>query len=131
MSKILSFIYLTVQEKSLNVGRRKMDYITAVSGSGIAYVYYFIDSLIKAGQKVGLSQDEARALALQTALGGFKMIEAHPNQIIEDMIDAVCSKGGTTIEAIKTLKKQGFDKIIAEAVLAAYKKSIILSEDIK
>ncbi|HHW90099.1 MAG TPA: pyrroline-5-carboxylate reductase [Clostridiales bacterium] len=109
----------------------KMDAVTAISGSGIAYVYYFIHSLIQAGQKVGLSEDESRKLALQTALGGVKMIETHPNQNIEDMVDAVCSKGGTTIEAIKTLKNQGFKKIIEQAVWAAYNKSINLSEENK
>ncbi|HEY8443455.1 MAG TPA: pyrroline-5-carboxylate reductase [Clostridia bacterium] len=107
----------------------KMDAVTAVSGSGIAYVYYFIDSLIKAGEKIGLSAEESRQLVLQTVLGGVKMVESHPNQKIQDMIDAVCSKGGTTIEAINTLKNYEFDKIIQTAVEAAYKKSIKLSED--
>jgi pyrroline-5-carboxylate reductase len=109
----------------------KMDAVTAVSGSGIAYVYYFIDSLIKAGEKIGLSGEESRQLTLQTVLGGVKMVENHPNQKIEDMINAVCSKGGTTIEAINALKNYDFEKIIQTAVEAAYKKSIILSEDNK
>lgn len=109
----------------------KMDAVTAISGSGIAYVYYFIDSLIKAGEKIGLSSEESRQLTLQTVLGGVKMVQKHPNQKIQDMIDAVCSKGGTTIEAINTLKQHDFEKIIQTAVEAAYKKSIMLSEDNK
>ena len=106
----------------------KLDAVTAVSGSGIAYVYYFIDSLIKAGEKIGLSNDESRQMALQTVLGGVKMIYEHPNQKIEDMINAVCSKGGTTIEAINMLKNNDFEKTIEMAVKAAYKKSITLSK---
>ncbi|HEY8423392.1 MAG TPA: pyrroline-5-carboxylate reductase [Clostridia bacterium] len=107
----------------------KMDAVTAVSGSGIAYVYYFINSLIKSGEKIGLTREESRQLALQTVLGGVKMVIEHPDHNIEDMINAVCSKGGTTIEAINVFKERDFEKLIESAVSAAYKKSILLSKD--
>lgn len=115
--------------KVIVVDESKMDAVTGVSGSGIAYVYFFIKSLIQSGEKIGLSNDESRELALQTVLGGVEMIKHFPQQDINDMIDAVCSKGGTTIEAIEVLKKHKFEEIIMDAVLAAYNKSIILSRD--
>ena len=107
----------------------KMDAVTAISGSGIAYVYYFIRSLIESGKSIGLSDEESKQLVLQTVLGGVGMVKHFPEQNIDDMIDAVCSKGGTTIEAIEVLKEKNFEETINLAVSAAYKKSIILSRD--
>ena len=115
--------------KAVIVDEDKMDAVTGVSGSGIAYVYYFIQALIQSGERIGLTNDESKELVLQTVLGGVEMIKHFSEQNINDMIDAVCSKGGTTIEAIEVLKKHKFDEIIMEAVSAAYNKSIIISRD--
>ncbi|HEY8390768.1 MAG TPA: pyrroline-5-carboxylate reductase, partial [Clostridia bacterium] len=115
--------------KVIFIDESKMDAVTGVSGSGIAYVYYFIQSLIDAGQSIGLTLEESKDFALQTVLGGVEMIKHFENQDINDMIDAVCSKGGTTIEAIEVLKKCNFKEIIMQAVSAAYEKSKILSRD--
>lgn len=115
--------------KVIVLDENKMDAVTGVSGSGIAYVYYFINSLIQSGKEIGLTDDESREFALQTVSGGVEMIKHFHEQDINQMIDAVCSKGGTTIEGIEVLKKREFKKIISEAVLAAYKKSVNLSRD--
>lgn len=108
----------------------KLDAVTALSGSGLAYVYYYVDAMIKAGVNIGLSAEESRLIALQTFTGAVEMIRTN-NQNIEDMITAVCSKGGTTIEAISVFNQNNLQKIIDDGVTAAYKKSKKLSGNIK
>ena len=99
-----------------------MSAVTAISGSGPAYVYLFIEALADAGVKEGLARDVAYELAAQTALGASKMVlEAgmHPAALK----DAVCSPGGTTIEAIYMLEKAGLRAAITDAVDACARKS--------
>lgn len=113
--------------KVLNVAEDKMDAVTGISGSGSAYVFMFIDSLIDAGVKQGLTQDEAKTLAIQTVLGGAEMA-GHSDKSISELVMNVCSKGGTTIEAVKVLEENNFRKIVGNAVEACVKRSKELSE---
>jgi pyrroline-5-carboxylate reductase len=99
-----------------------LDAVTAISGSGPAYVYLFADAMIRAAQKKGLSQDTARALTLNTIAGAADMIKSSDKSITE-MIDAVCSKGGTTIEAVNIFKTAGLFEIVDGAVSAAYERA--------
>ena len=99
-----------------------MDAVTAVSGSGPAYVYMFVEALADAGVLCGLSRDMAIKLAAQTVLGSAKMVldsGVHPGALK----DAVCSPGGTTIEAVKSLEMNGFRGAVIEAVEACTRKS--------
>ena len=111
----------------LSVNEDKMDAITAISGSGSAYVFMFIDSLIDAGIKQGLSKDEAKTLAIQTVLGGAEMA-AHSEKSIPELIVNACGKGGATIEAVGVLENNNFRGIVAEAVDACVKRSKQLSD---
>jgi pyrroline-5-carboxylate reductase len=103
------------------------DVVTAVSGSGPAYFYMFIEALAKAGEKRGMAAAQARLFAAQTALGAAAAALAEGTDL-ESMRLAVCSKGGTTIEAVNVLQKAGIYGIIDEAVDAAYKRSKELSK---
>eukprot|EP01059_Diplonema_ambulator_P005697 TRINITY_DN15481_c0_g1_i1.p2 TRINITY_DN15481_c0_g1~~TRINITY_DN15481_c0_g1_i1.p2 ORF type:complete len:209 (+),score=36.41 TRINITY_DN15481_c0_g1_i1:236-862(+) len=106
---------------------------TGVAGSGIAYVFLFIEALADGGVRAGLPRPTALALAAQTVLGASKMVlqtpppGSHPGVLK----DAVCSPGGTTIEAVSTLERHGFRSAVIEAVTAASQKSIVLGEKAK
>jgi pyrroline-5-carboxylate reductase len=107
-------------------GEKLMDAVTAVSGSGPAYAYLFIDALADGGVLQGLPKDVALKLAAQTVLGAAKMVletGKHPCALK----DAVCSPGGTTIEAVKTLEAHSFKGIIFQAVEDCAMKSKKLS----
>ena len=104
-----------------------MDAVTAVSGSGPAYVYIFLDALINAGVKNGLDYNVSKKLALKTLIGSATVVEK-TDLSIDDLTNSVCSKGGTTIEAINVFNENEFQKIIAKAVDACYKRSKELSK---
>ena len=104
-----------------------MDAVTAVSGSGPAYGYMFIEALAAAGVKNGLPADSALKLATQTALGAAKMV-AETGEDPGALKDAVCSPGGTTIQAVKSLEEDGFYDMISSAVGKAAARSKELAE---
>lgn len=111
----------------LSVTEDKLDAITGISGSGPAYSFIFIDSLIDAGVKQGLTRDEAKLLAIQTAWGACEML-LDCDKSLSELIMGVCSKGGTTIEAVKVFEEKNFRGIVSEAVEACVKRSKELSE---
>ncbi|HZJ57777.1 MAG TPA: pyrroline-5-carboxylate reductase [Clostridia bacterium] len=89
--------------------------VTAISGSSPAYVYMFIEALADGGVMMGLPRDQSYRMAAQAVLGAAKMVldsNMHPGSLK----DMVSSPGGTTIEAIYTLEKNGFRGSIMEAV---------------
>ena len=104
-----------------------MDMATALSASGPAYVFLFIEALIDAGVYVGMPRDMARTLVLQTVLGSTKLVMdtgMHP----AELKDMVVSPGGTTAEALQVLEGEGVPAAIVSAVDAAYKKSVQLGQ---
>ena len=112
----------------LLVPEEKLNAVTGISGSGPAYVYMFIDGLIKAGMKQGLTEDEAKTLAVSTVFGGADMVAHSEDKTIEQLISAVCSKGGTTIQAVESFRKDDLEGTIARAVSACVKRAEELSE---
>lgn len=104
-----------------------MDAVTAVSGSGPAYVYMFIEALADGGVKAGLPRSIALKLAAQTVKGSAMMVSQtgiHPGELK----DRVCSPGGTTIEAVATLEQMGFRGKVIAAVDACAEKSQKMSK---
>jgi pyrroline-5-carboxylate reductase len=101
---------------------RYLDMVTALSGSGPAYVLLFIEALIDAGVYVGLSRDLATKMALQTVIGTARYAEnadKHP----AELRNQVTSPGGTTAEALRAFEAGGFRSAVLDGVVAAYEKS--------
>ena len=99
-----------------------LDMATAVSGSGPAYFFLFIESLVEAAVNIGLSHDIAEELVLQTMLGSGHLIQKSDKSPAE-LRRMVTSPGGTTAAALYQLEKGGFTDIIKQAVAAAYNKA--------
>ena len=106
---------------------RYLDMATALSGTGPAYVFLFIESMIDAGVHMGFARDIAEKLVLQTVKGSVLYAEqtgVHP----AILRNRVSSPGGTTVEAMHTLDSAGFRALITDAVVAAFEKSKLLGE---
>jgi pyrroline-5-carboxylate reductase len=96
--------------------------VTAISGSGPAYLFLFAKTMVEAGKEIGLSNKESQELVKQTLLGASKMLLNEDN--IDQLIDNVTSKGGTTKAALDVFRKEGsLQNITSEAVKAALKRS--------
>ena len=101
--------------------------ITAISGSGPAYVFLFAESMVKAAEKLGFSVEQANELVFSTMLGSLKMAEKS-DVSLASLITNVASKGGTTEAALKIFKSRKFGSIIDSAVQAAYKRAQQLAD---
>ena len=117
----------TVGQEIYAAEEKYLDMATALSASGPAYVFLFVEALIDAGVYVGLPRDTARALALQTVYGSVKLVMdsgQHPGQLK----DMVVSPGGTTAEGLQALERGGVPAAVVDAVKAAYEKSLKLGQ---
>lgn len=103
-----------------------IDAITAVSGSGPAYVYLFIEALLMAGQKLKLSKAMTDVLIMQTVKGAVKLLEESQTSP-QKLRQQVTSPGGTTEAALRVFNENKFHKIISAAVKAAHTRSRELS----
>ena len=115
-------ILRTLGEETYVTDEKYIDMATALSASGPAYVFMFIESLIDAGVYLGMPRDMARALVLQTVLGSTGLVKQsgkHP----AELKDMVTSPAGTTIEALLSLERDGFRASVLQAVIAAYERS--------
>jgi pyrroline-5-carboxylate reductase len=119
--------FLGVLGEELYVADEKyVNMATALSGSGPAYVFLFIEALTDGGVYIGLPRHVAQKLAVQTVLGSACTLQAtgkHP----AELRDMVTSPGGTTAEALLVLERGNLRSCMLEAVAAAYGKACSLS----
>ncbi len=99
-----------------------IDKATAVSGSGPAYVFLFIESLVDAAVHIGIPRDMAQEMVLQTLLGSGHFLQKSGKSPAE-LRRMVTSPGGTTAEALLQFEKGGFNQLVLQAVIAAYEKA--------
>ncbi len=111
----------------ISVKEPLMHAVTALSGSGPAYVFLLSEAMQQAGQQLGLSKADARALAEQTVIGAAKLLEAS-SQSASDLRQAVTSPNGTTAAALEVMFERELPQIIAEAMLAARDRGIEMSQ---
>jgi pyrroline-5-carboxylate reductase len=102
----------------LEVPESQLDAVTALSGSGPAYIAILIDALVTAGLKVGLPRDTAFKLAAQTLVGTAKLLR-ETGMSVTELRDAVTTPAGTTIAGIYELEKGSFRTSVINAVEAA------------
>lgn len=111
----------------VEVDEKLVDAVTAVSGNGPAYFFYFIESLIEVAEELHLPFEVAKKLVLKTALGSVKLL----HDLKEDPAELrkrVTSKGGTTEAAFKVLERKKVKHIIKDAVREACKRSKKISK---
>lgn len=110
------------------VEEEDLDAVTAVSGSGPAYIFLMIEALIAGGMEQGLDAQTAKNLAVQTVAGAAELVKStgeSPGKLREN----VTSPNGTTFAALEFFKEHDFEKIVRGAVEAAAKRSRILGQD--
>lgn len=107
----------------------KMDAVTAISGSGPAYVFYFIESMQQAALELGLSEEESRLLSLQT-FSGASALATFSAETSGTLRSQVTSKGGTTERAIQTMEAAAVKSAIIKAVKAAAQRSQELGDQL-
>jgi len=106
---------------------KELDAVTAVSGSGPAYYFLLMEAMEQAAVELGLTEDTARLLVLQTALGAAK-IALESSESPELLRKRVTSPGGTTQRAIETFQQGGFSDLVSKALHAARDRSIEMSK---
>lgn len=99
-----------------------------ISGSSPAYTYMYIKQLMNSAITRGLSEKTARDVAAHAVIGAAKMVLSS-TESLDTLIDNVCSKGGTTIEAVNLLESNGFYELVDRGFNAAYEKSKAMSEE--
>jgi pyrroline-5-carboxylate reductase len=106
----------------------QLDAVTAISGSGPAYVFFFIEALIAAGRAMGFSEMQARELAIQTFVGA-SQLAAQSSDPVATLRERVTSKGGTTAAALASLQTDGVHDAIVRALHAAHRRAIELGDE--
>jgi pyrroline-5-carboxylate reductase len=106
-------------EKHLNA-------VTGLSGSGPAYVFYLIESMIAAGEELELDYEKAKVLTLTTIKGAVALMEAY-DETAEELRKKVTSPGGTTEAAFKILNEHNVKQTIVKAIVAAATRASELS----
>jgi pyrroline-5-carboxylate reductase len=106
---------------------KDLDAVTALSGSGPAYVFYLIEALVEAGAGLGLRPSHALRLTLETIKGSVKLLEATGEAPVV-LRKNVTSRGGTTEAALNVLDRHGVKGHLMDAIRAAAQRSKALSE---
>ena len=106
----------------------QMDAVTALSGSGPAYVFAFLEALQAGGEKMGLTPEIARELAYQTLMGA-TALALQSSESPMSLRQKVTSKGGTTAAALEVLDQQRWAAILQDALLAAQKRGAAMAKE--
>lgn len=114
--------FLATCGKVISVDEELQDAVTAVSGSGPAYFFAFVEEIIRSGIALGLSEEQASTLAIQTIVGSAAMLE-QSGKSATTLRENVTSPNGTTAAALKVFKDANFGEIIENAMTAARDRS--------
>lgn len=104
-----------------------VDMATALSGTGPAYVFLFLESLVNAGVHLGFSRKDSMELVYKTTLGSV-LFAMQSGKHTAELRDMVTSPGGTTADALYELEKGGFRTVLEKAVYSAYRRTLYLKE---
>lgn len=106
----------------------EIDKITGLSGSGSAYVFYFMEAMMNSALEFGFNERDAKKIITQTFEGAVELYKQNDSSTAE-WINKVCSKGGTTIAAIDSFERNEIKKDISAGVSAAYKRAVELGKE--
>ncbi len=126
---LVNGIFQAIGETAWVEREAELDLVTAISGSGPAYFMLFIQSMVEAAIKRGMSMSAAKTLALQTARGTAGMI-AQSEKDLPQMIDDMLLPGGTTEQAVAALRQHGVPSAIDAAVAAASDRAAQLADEL-
>ncbi len=117
----------TVKEILMSIGKvialpeKYMDAVTALSGSGPAFIALFVEAMIDAGVKMGLRMEHSSELVIQTLIGTAKLLDTGMSP--EKLREMVTSPGGTTASGLKVFECKGLKEIVIDAIEAAAKRA--------
>jgi pyrroline-5-carboxylate reductase len=126
--RLIEALIATTGEHLWVSGESHLDAVTALSGSGPAYVFFFIESMMRAGQSMGLSANQARQLA-QSTFAGASELAKQSSDSPEVLRQRVTSKGGTTYAAITSMQESHIDKHFEQALQAACQRAAELGRE--
>ncbi len=109
------------------IAEQDIDAASVISGCGPAFVFAFAKALADGAAACGLEKQRALLYAART-LGGAATLMEHSNKDVSELITAVCSPKGTTIEGIESLHQNGFAEVVQKAVQASYNRTVELSK---
>lgn len=127
LDKEYAYIIFTAVGSAMEMSEDKLDAVTALSGSGPAYMFELLRCLITSGQTIGLSAEASLELATQTMVGAAEMVRQKVGTA-EELRNAVTSPGGTTAAGLKVLHEAGFEDLIVRMLTAARDRSIDLGK---
>jgi pyrroline-5-carboxylate reductase len=111
------------------VEEQQLDAVTGLSGSGPAYIYYVIESLMQAGQQVGLSEETCRELLIQTLYGSARMLKV-TGKNPQELRRQVTSPNGTTMAGLAVLEQGDLPDLLKRAVEQATRRATEMGEEI-
>lgn len=115
--------------KSIRVSNEKLiDASTGISGSGPAYVFYFMQSMMEAALQMGFSKNDSTVLVSQTFTGAVELFN-QSNLSPDSWMDKVASKGGTTRAALDSMEDNNVNELIKEAAFAAFSRAVELGKE--
>ncbi len=112
--------------EAIQLNEEQFSSFGVLGGCSPAYVFMFIGALAKAAQAHGIDSETARKAAVQSVLGSATLLKECAGSI-DEWIDRVCSKGGTTIKGVESLRSSGLDNIVNAAFGESYKRDLELS----
>lgn len=115
-------LFTTIGIATWALNENDMDVFTALSGSGPAYVFKFMEAMINTATTLGLPAEVAKTITLQTFSGALSLA-SESNLSINDLRKSVTSPSGTTAAALHVLEQRGFEKLIYDAMLAAFERA--------
>lgn len=123
---LLTHAILDVVGVAIETTEDRMNPVTAVSGTGPAYIFYTLEAMIQAALDLGLDPDMARLLVKQTVLGAARLV-MDSGEDPSALRARVTSKGGTTQAAIEHLESHGYKKLVQDAIFAACSRANALN----
>lgn len=102
---------------------KTFDEVTTITGSGPAYIFEFANTLITKNKSFGVDEKTSQEMVIQLLKGSLALMEANKDRPLQELIDQVTSKGGVTIEAIKTYRENELDHITSQAIDKAVARS--------